>query len=152
MTSDQLAEKIISLIPSATQVENCQIPTFFIPSDKILESATKLKDNPETSFDYLFCLTGMDWEDSLGIVYHIESTKFNHQAVLKIKTEDRNNPEFDSVCGVWKTAEFHEREVFDFFGIKFTNHPDLRRMFLDEEWQGYPLRKDYVDEKNIIQR
>ena len=57
---------------------------------------------------------------------------------------------FDTVCNIWKTAEFHEREVFDFFGIKFSNHPNLKRLFLTEEWEGFPLRKDYVDDINMV--
>jgi NADH:ubiquinone oxidoreductase subunit C len=64
----------------------------------------------------------------------------------------RVNPNFDTVCGLWRTAEWHEREIFDLLGIKFNNHPDLRRLFLDDEWVGYPLRKDYKDDINIIER
>ena len=73
-----------------------------------------------------------------------------HQIVVKVKTADRENPNLDSVCDIWRTAEFHEREVFDFFGIKFNNHPNLKRLFLTENWEGFPLRKDYVDEVNMI--
>ena len=69
--------------------------------------------------------------------------------VLKVKTSDRENPEFHSVTEIWRTAEFHEREVYDLLGIKFTGHPDLRRLFLDSSW-GFPLRKDYVDDINIV--
>ena len=80
---------------------------------------SQLKYNSETSFDYLFCLTGIDYEKTLGIIYHLESTAHRHQLVVKVQTEDRENPTFDSVWDIWRTAEFHEREVFDFFGIKF---------------------------------
>jgi NADH:ubiquinone oxidoreductase subunit C len=85
------------------------------------------------------------------VVYHLRSTKLGHELVLKVKTEDRENPSFDTVCDIWRTAEFHEREIFDLLGIRFNNHPDLRRMFLDENWVGYPLRKDYSDEVNIVE-
>jgi NADH-quinone oxidoreductase subunit C len=71
--------------------------------------------------------------------------------VLKVRTADRENAEVDSVNDIWATAEFHEREVFDLLGVRFNNHPDLRRLFLDDEW-GFPLRKDYRDEINIIER
>ena len=87
----------------------------------------------------------------LMVVYHLESTKQGHTIVLKVKTEDRQNPVFDTVCDIWRTAEFHEREIFDLLGIRFNNHPDLRRLFLDENWVGYPLRKDYQDEVNIVE-
>ena len=67
------------------------------------------------------------------------------------KIEDRQNPKIDSMYSLYKTADFHEREIFDLFGIKFNNHPDLRRIFLDDDWEGFPLRKDYVDEVNIVE-
>ncbi|MEI6853121.1 MAG: NADH-quinone oxidoreductase subunit C, partial [Bacteroidota bacterium] len=76
----------------------------------------------------------------------------HHSLVLKVRTADRDNPTFDTVSDIWQTAEYHEREIFDLFGIKFNNHPDLRRIFLDEKWEGFPLRKDYKDEINIIER
>jgi NADH:ubiquinone oxidoreductase subunit C len=69
--------------------------------------------------------------------------------VLKARTSDRNNPELDTVSDIWKTAEYHEREVFDLLGIKFNNHPDLRRFFLDKTF-GYPLRKDFRDDVNVV--
>jgi len=110
----------------------------------------QLKSNSETNFDYLFCLSGVDWGSELGVVYHLESTTHRHMIVVKVKTEDRDTPVFDSVNELWKTAEFHECEVFDFFGIKFNNHPDLKRLFLTDDWDGFPLRKDYVDDINMI--
>ena len=121
-----------------------------VPSSQLHELMLKLKQNDQTKFDYLFCLSGVDWEESLGVIYHLESTEFRHQIVVRVKTDDRENPVFDSVCDIWYTAEFHEREVFDFFGIKFNNHPNLKRLFLTEEWEGYPLRKDYEDNINMI--
>lgn len=110
----------------------------------------QLKTNEETFFDYLFCLSGVDWGEELGVVYHIESTMHRHIVVVKVNTKNRENPKLDSVCDIWFTAEFHEREVFDFFGIHFNNHPNLKRLFLTEDWEGYPLRKDYVDEINMV--
>lgn len=110
----------------------------------------KLKNHPKTKFDYLFCLSGIDWGEELGIVYHLESTEHRHIVVVKVKTKDRENPVFDTVCDIWATAEFHEREVFDFFGIKFNNHPNLKCLFLTEDWVGYPLRKDYEDSVNMV--
>ena len=111
---------------------------------------TELKQNQETSFDYMFCLSGVDWGKELGVVYHLESTKHRHVVVVKVKTEDREKPTFDTVSNIWETAEFHEREVFDFFGIEFNNHPNLKRLFLTENWDGFPLRKDYEDEINMV--
>ena len=121
-----------------------------VPPAKLHELMTRLKADEQTKFDYLFCLSGVDWEEELGVIYHLESTEFRHQIVVRVKTADRENPTLDTVSNIWFTAEFHEREVFDFFGIKFTGHPNLKRLFLTDEWEGYPLRKDYVDEINMI--
>ncbi len=111
---------------------------------------SQLKSNDQTQFNYLFCLSGVDWGEELGVVYHLESTIHRHIIVVKVKIIDRENPNLDSVWDIWYTAEFHEREVFDFFGIKFNNHPNLKRLFLTEDWDGFPLRKDYVDEINMV--
>ncbi len=113
--------------------------------------AKNLKESAETSFDYLFCLSGVDWSTHLMVVYHLRSVKHGHSMVLKVKIEDRENPRVATVSDIWKTADFHEREVYDLFGVVFNDHPDLRRIFLEDDWQGYPLRKDYVDEINIVE-
>jgi len=109
-----------------------------------------LKTDEQTQFDYLFCLSGVDWGEEVGVVYHLESTVHRHMIVVKVNASNRENPILDSVFDIWATAEFHEREVFDFFGIKFKNHPNLKRLFLTDDWDGFPLRKDYVDTINMI--
>lgn len=111
--------------------------------------AKLLRDNEETRFDFLLCITGVDWGQDLGIIYHLRSTIFEHAVVLKTRISDRINPVVDTISDLWNTADFHEREVYDLLGIKFANHPDLRRLFLDSSW-GFPLRKDYVDDVNIV--
>jgi NADH/F420H2 dehydrogenase subunit C len=151
MDQTTLKEKILGLVPGAEFQENKQYLTLVIPAEKMHELAMKLKGDPEFSFDYLFCLTGTDLAKNLEVVYHLESTLHRHELVLKVRTAGRENPVVDTVCDVWRTAEFLEREVYDLLGIRFNNHPDLRRIFLDDEWKGYPLRKDYVDEVNIVE-
>ena len=121
-----------------------------VPPGDLHALMSRLKEDEQTKFDYLFCLSGVDWGEELGVIYHLESTEFRHQIVVRVKTADRENPTLDSVSNIWYTADFHEREVFDFFGIKFNGHPNLKRLFLTDEWEGYPLRKDYVDEINMI--
>jgi NADH/F420H2 dehydrogenase subunit C len=130
--------------------EGSQFLNVIVQPKHLHELMSQLKKNPETHFDYLFCLSGVDWGEELGVVYHLESTTHRHIIVVKVSTADRENPMLDSVYDIWATAEFHEREVFDFFGIIFTNHPNLKRLFLTEEWEGFPLRKDYVDEINMV--
>jgi len=145
----QLGEFVKSLDPEAEVKEGKQYIEVNIPPVKLHTLAKKLRESEETFFDYLFCLTGVDYGQDLGVVYHLASTKHMHIIVLKTRTSDREYPQFDSVSDIWKTADFHEREAFDLLGIRFNNHPDLRRLFLDSSW-GYPLRKDYVDDINIV--
>lgn len=149
MDKTQLIEFIKSQDESLNVVEGKQFVEVTIPPAKLHSTALTLRDNEKTKFDFLFCLSGVDYKQDLGVVYHLRSTELGHTIVLKTRTQERINPEFDTVSDIWKTAEFHEREVFDLFGIKFRNHPDLRRFFLDKTW-GHPLRKDYVDDVNIV--
>jgi len=121
-----------------------------VPKEQLLEVCNKLKETPELDFDYLFCLTGIDYGEELGVIYHLESISKKHNIVVKVSTSDREKPVLDTVSNIWRTAEFHEMEVYDFLGITFTNHPNMKRLFLPPEWDGFPLRKDYVDEANMV--
>ncbi len=149
MDKIQLGSLIRTLVADVEIKEGKQFLEVTVPPSSLYELAKSLKENDETKFDFLFCLTGVDYGTDLGVVYHLRSTEYDHTVVLKTRTSDRVNPLIDSVCDIWQTAEFHEREVFDLLGIKFKNHPDLRRLFLDNSW-GFPLRKDYVDDVNIV--
>lgn len=96
--------------------------------------------------DYLFCLTALDRKDGFHVLYHLTSSVYRHVVMLRVIIADKANPVVPTVSDIWKAAEFYEREVFDLFGICFSNHPDMRRIFLDQDWKGFPLRKDYKDE------
>jgi NADH:ubiquinone oxidoreductase subunit C len=146
MTNEELKSFITLVVPETT-FEETQFLNATIPSEKLHDLARKLR---QSDYDYLICVSGVDWKDHFSVVYHLESRKTKHVFVLKAKIADRSNPVIDTVSDIWKTAELHEREVFDLFGIKFNNHPDLRRLFLDDTW-GFPLRKDYVDDVTIVQ-
>lgn len=151
MTNESLQSLISSWIPDLEfSEEGSQYLTISVDKNNLYDLMVQLKANSETQFDYLFCLTGVDWGEELGVVYHLESTSLRHCIAVKVKTSDREDPKLDSVWDIWRTAEFHEREVYDFFGITFNNHPNLKRIFLTDEWDGYPLRKDYVDEINMV--
>jgi NADH/F420H2 dehydrogenase subunit C len=113
------------------------------------QAALQLRNFNQMPFDFLFCLTCVDWKTHFTMVYHLRSKKTNVNIVIKVKL-NRDTPEIDTVSNIWRTAEFHEREVFDLFGIIFLQHPDLRRLFLTDDWVGYPLRKDYDDPINMI--
>jgi NADH-quinone oxidoreductase subunit C len=149
MDKVQLGEFIKSIDKDLEIKEGSQYLEVTALPSKLHSLAKQLREREETLFDFLFCLSGVDYGQDLGVVYHLRSTKHDHTIVLKTRTSDRNNPQFDTVSDIWKTADFHEREAYDLLGIKFTNHPDLRRLFLDNSW-GYPLRKDYVDDINIV--
>jgi NADH:ubiquinone oxidoreductase subunit C len=145
----QLGDFIRSLSSDLEIKEGTQYLEVTVPPASLHQLAKQLREREETQFDFLFCLSGVDYGADLGVVYHMRSTKLEHVVVMKTRTSDRENPVIDTVCDIWQTAEFHEREVFDLLGIKFNNHPDLRRLFLDSSW-GFPLRKDYVDDINIV--
>ena len=99
--------------------------------------------------DFLECLTGVDWmEEGLGCIYTLTSTATGKMVHIQTATLDRENPLLPSVSDLWAVANIYEREVFDFYGIRFTGHPDMRRVFLREDWVGYPFRKDDETEKN----
>ncbi len=118
-------------------------PFIIVKPEKIKEISMFLRDDEELQFDYLTNLTGMDYKDSLGVVYHIYSIKFGHRICIKVQL-NREEPKLPSVERVWKTANWHEREAYDMFGIIFENHPDLSRILCPEDWEGFPLRKDYA--------
>ena len=120
-----------------------------VPKDSFKAFSQKLK---ETGFDYLFAMTGMDFGEALGVTLHVESTQSRQMVQFTIKTDDRENPVLDTVHDVWPATYYNEMEVFDLFGIRFDGHPDMRRLFMPEDWKGYPLRKDYVDEVNMLIR
>lgn len=102
-----------------------------------------LHSEPEMGFDYLADITAIDWQDRIEVVYHLTALSRNDKVALRV-TLDREKPEVDSVTSVWKGANYQEREVYDLMGVVFAGHPDLRRILLPEDWDGFPLRKDYV--------
>lgn len=103
----------------------------------------------EEGMDFLLNLVGEDWmEDGIGVVYQLENTINHKQACVKCVVMDRENPMIPSVSDLWDIANVYEREVFDYYGIIFTNHPDMRRLFMREDWVGYPFRKDNDPEKD----
>jgi NADH:ubiquinone oxidoreductase subunit C len=110
----------------------------------------RLRSDDKLAFDYMFCLTCVDWKTHLTMVYHLSSTTYRHNLVVKVKL-DRAMPQVETVSDIWRTAEFHEREVFELFGVNFLNHPDLRLLILPDGWEGkWPMRKDFEDEVNMI--
>lgn len=127
--------------PAETKPAENELQLRCLAPEDLRAEMQRLKD--EEHFDFLETLTGMDWgEEGLGVVYTLWSTTKNKRVSLKTATTDRESPFLPTVSDLWDIANIFEREVFDFFGIKFLGHPDMRRIFLREDWTGYPMRKD----------
>ncbi len=118
--------------------------TWFVPADALVEICTFLRDDPELDFAMLSWVGGVDClprDPRFEVVYSLLSLSQVFRLHLKVQLPDEN-PRVPTVCGVWPTANWHERETFDFYGIVFDGHPDLTRILLPEDWIGWPLRKD----------
>ena len=151
MTNEELTTYLTGKFPDAELKPGVQYLEITVPAGALHAVARHLKDSEELAFDYLFCLSGVDYPEHISVVYHLESTSHMHSMVLKVRTDGREAPAIDTVSDIWPTAEFHESEVFDLLGVRFNNNPDLRRLFLDDGW-GHPLRKDFIDDVHIVAR
>ena len=143
-------EKITSIIPEA-EISQTGETVVKVPAEKLHQIAETLLNDKENPMDFLRDIVGMDWgEEGLGALYLLESTRTGARITLKAVTTDREKALLPTVSDLWKTALIKEREVYDFFGICFLNHPDMRRIFLREDWIGYPMRKDYDMNSNPL--
>jgi NADH-quinone oxidoreductase subunit C len=116
-----------------------------IPAADLVEVCKNLHSNTATYFDMLSCITALDNGPQAGtmeLIYNLYSIPFNHHLALRVIVP-RENPLVDTVSDIWRTADWHEREAYDMFGIRFRGHPDLRRILMPADWEGHPLRKDY---------
>ena len=145
-----IQEKISKLFPEAT-FEEGDILQVTIPDAQWHDLAKTLRDDEDLSYDFLVTIVGMDWKDNgMGCIYYLTSTKHNtHISVKVMATGDRQQPMIHSIHDLWAIAVIFEREVYDFFGIIFINNPDMRRLFLNIDWKGFPLRKDYDENPDI---
>lgn len=157
---DQLKQKFGDKIAGA-DLENID-PWIVVSAEGLVEVCKYLRDESSLAFDYLNSITAVDyfhtdekkakkadWEPHLEVVYHLFSMQHKHSLVLKVMLPrwkddvEGQIPELASVSGVWSTADWHERELYDLSGVHFTDHPNLRRILCPEDWVGHPLRKDY---------
>ena len=125
-------------------------PSITVEADKIFAVVEFLKTNKEMPFNSLQVISGVDWLEWMEVCYMMAHFDLENprEFILKVKLTDRLNPAVDSIVKLYAAADFQEREVFDMFGIRFNNHPDLRRILCPDDWQGWPLRKDYVAQKD----
>ena len=138
-----ITDKIIKLFPEASLAES-NSPMITVPNSRWHDLAKLLRDNEELKFDYLVTIVGMDWTENLGCIYYLMSTEYNTLVGVKVLAEGTREQPY-----IFSVATTYEREVYDFFGIIFVNNPDMRRLFLDIDWVGYPLRKDYDENPEL---
>ena len=136
--NDEFAESILEVAEFRNEL------TVIVRKENIHQICQFLRDDPELHFNFLSDLCGVDWlerKPRFDVVYNLYSIEKNHRVRLKIRVDD--GEDVPSVTSVWSTANWHEREVFDMFGIRFDRHPDLRRILMPEDSEGHPLRKDF---------
>lgn len=142
----QFGESAVAITQNGLQ------PTLLVNKEVLADLCLWLRDHPDYYFDFLANITAVDYHPELrfAVVYNLTSIPFQKAITLRVELEVDGRksevlPEVPSVSHVWRTADWHEREAFDLMGIYFTNHPDLRRILMPDDWQGFPLRKDYED-------
>jgi len=115
-----------------------------VHADSLPAVAAFVKDAPELKCDYLNYVTAVDYFQYFEVIYQCTSLEHNHSLIIRVRCYDRDNPVIPSVVGLWQGADFQEREIYDLLGIRFEGHPTMKRIFLWEGFDGYPLRKDYL--------
>lgn len=150
MTGPELLSAIQAKYPGVVEIPKVQGQArgdelyLSVPADKLVELCRFIRFDPPLSFDFLSFLTSVDWKTHFEVVYYLVSTLHKHKLVLKVRVDDRNAPQVPTISEIWPAADWQEREVFDLMGIKFQGHYNMRRILLPDDWEGYPLRKDYV--------
>jgi len=142
LAGPEIAKQIAERFPEI--ISEISDQAVVVKSKSLFEVAEYLKSSPELSCDYLNYIAATDYYDYFEIVYQLTSRKHNHSLMLKTRCYDRSQPAVPSVVSLWRGADFQEREIYDLMGITFTGHPNLKRIFLWEGFEGYPLRKDYL--------
>ena len=142
LSGKDIAEKLEEKLPGS--LEDSGEDYLLVKTNSLLAVAEHLKNTDSLSFDYFNYVTAVDYYSYFEVVYRLESIEHNHSIVIKTRCYDRDNPTVPSLTGLWQGANFQEREVYDLMGIKFEGHPNLKRMFLWDGFEGHPLRKDYL--------
>lgn len=149
----EVAELLQYITPISEDIEvkaGKQYTEIVVSFEKLHPLMTVLRQTPALQFDYLFNLTAIDFADRMELNYHLQATGSAQTIMVKAVLPNRTEPEIQSVSDLYLGAEFHELEAYDLFGIVFIGHPKLRRIFLTDEWQGFPMRKDYSDDHIVV--
>ena len=142
LSGKEIASQVEEKLPGSI-VESSQ-DYLVVKPDSLLSVVAFLKDTQGLDFDYLNYVTAIDYFEYFEVVYQLTSLEHNHTLIIKTRCYDREDPALPSVVGLWQGADFQEREVYDLMGIRFEGHPNMKRIFLWEGFQGHPLRKDYL--------
>lgn len=147
MNAENISTYLQELVPAIVLEEGGEWTAIQVPVGMWKMVAQKLFTDQQ--LDFLFCVTCVDWKTHLSMVYHLRSTISNTTVVVKVQLNN-DKPEIDTVSDIWKTAEFHEREAYEMFGVIFIGHPDLRKLILPDDFEGFPMRKNFEDPVNMI--
>ncbi len=142
LSGKEIASKIEEKLPGS--VVESSPDNLVVRNDSLTDVARFLKDTEGLEFNFLNFVTATDFYDHFEVVYMLSSLEHNHSLMVKVRCYDRENPSLPSVVGLWQGADFQEREIYDLFGIRFEGHPNLKRIFLWEGFEGHPLRKDFI--------
>lgn len=145
MNKEELTIALKSHFKGQKTEESYGFPALLVEKKELPDVARLLKENKLFGFDMLVCETAVDRNEFFELVYHLRSVSLSHEMILKTRTVREEMPVLPSLCGLWPAAELFEDEIYDLFGIRFEGHPFLRRILLDETFEGYPLRKDFVN-------
>jgi NADH-quinone oxidoreductase subunit C len=137
----EIAAKLEAELPGS--VVESSGNTIIVKEEFLFKVSSFLNSTPGYDFDYLNVITAVDYQTYFEVIYNLVSVKHNHGLIVKTRLTNREKPELPSIVSLWKGADFQEREIYDLFGISFTGHPNLKRIFLWDGFQGYPLRKDF---------
>ena len=142
LSGTEVARKIEEHLAQVVAVASAQ--SVMVKSESLFEVAEYLKSSPEFDLNYLTAITAVDYYDYFELVYQLTSLNLNQSLVLKTRCYERDKPAVPSVVGLWRGADYQEREIYDLMGISFEGHPNLKRIVLWEGFEGHPLRKDYL--------
>jgi NADH-quinone oxidoreductase subunit C len=147
MDGEALIQAVTGLGLGAERRDKSGLPSVRVAAEGLVSLMTRLREEERLAFDLLLDHTAVDWAEQgrFELLYTLFSTVHGHYLMVA-SAVPRDRPVAPTVSGVWAIAHWQEREVFDLFGVLYEGHPDLRRLFLDDDWPGYPLRKDYQDE------
>lgn len=149
MNNKELEKKLADRFPGKQKAESFGFPALYVEKEELLVTACALKEEEAFNFSQLVCETVVDKKTCFELICHLRSIRKADEMILKTQVErktcSQELPVLPSLYSIWQGAELFEDEIYDLFGIRFEHHPNLRRLFLDEDFEGYPLRKDYVN-------